>query len=585
MFNKQKKNKSGRTRRIFFLSSILFFILLMSTLTTSYLSKVILSEPFLITLEGLSSEKADTIEIYGYSPFGKIQQLKRIKAGNQWEYKTYSNFSSLYITGPNNLAGIKQICITTANKQINIDDAKSKITNNHIDLTTLLKKEISATEIIHSMFYWKEIRYLIIILSMSVVYLIFLIFFLKMNKNLWMPAKIFWTLFVAGVFLHILRFVFSEKYLISSGLFLIPLLTLSTYQIFRLLQKFLKVRLKMKEIKLTIITVTICLCLIETSFILTGFKSTYLEKRYIYYYSSAYVPEKPNWFHVWDVDHDLKTGEYCYHRTINSEGLSDIEHPAKKDSNEYRIVGLGDSFTEGDGTDVDSTWLKFLERNLTKYPLNKRLTFMNAGVCGSDPYFEYILLKEKLLKFKPDLVLVAVNNSDLTDILLRGGMERFRSDGTLQYNPAPWWEPIYATSHISRLFFTAMGYNDLLIKRNGHNYSDSEAKLIEIIRNFNSLSKQENFKFILIFHPHKTDIDRKTSKLDGVIKQINSEKELEVLNLLTYFIEKEKIDSSNSQNYYWVKDGHHNAKGYAAFARGVEWKLKETGILDSLNIE
>jgi lysophospholipase L1-like esterase len=207
---------------------------------------------------------------------------------------------------------------------------------------------------------------------------------------------------------------------------------------------------------------------------------------------------------------------------------------------------------------------------------------MNAGVCGSDPYFEYILLKEKLLKFKPDLVLVAVNNSDLTDILLRGGMERFRSDGTLQYNPAPWWEPIYATSHISRLFFTAMGYNDLLIKRNGHNYSDSEAKLIEIIRNFNSLSKQENFKFILIFHPHKTDIDRKTSKLDGVIKQINSEKELEVLNLLTYFIEKEKIDSSNSQNYYWVKDGHHNAKGYAAFARGVEWKLKETGILDSL---
>jgi len=68
----------------------------------------------------------------------------------------------------------------------------------------------------------------------------------------------------------------------------------------------------------------------------------------------------------------------------------------------------------------------------------------------------------------------------------------------------------------------------------------------------------------------------------NVMERISKDNKVEVLNMCAYFREKEKINSTNSNDYFWKYDGHHNAKGYAAFARGVEWKLKQTGILDSL---
>ena len=39
-------------------------------------------------------------------------------------------------------------------------------------------------------------------------------------------------------------------------------------------------------------------------------------------------------------------------RITNSLGLRDIEHPIAKDSNEIRVMGIGDSFTEGVGGSI-----------------------------------------------------------------------------------------------------------------------------------------------------------------------------------------------------------------------------------------
>ncbi len=579
--NNPKKMQLKRWITIGLILIVIGFLLLAFLFINKYISRVIISQPFRVEIQGISTSNANAIKIFGYSPTGKIQLLNNVRESDCWEYFDYSNFTSLLISKPNSLTIAEKIVITTKNHQFEIVGFKKTTSNKNLDLTEFIKGRISKTEIICSMFHWKEVRYALIITITLISFLILFLFFRKKTK-LKNPNKILWSIYGSAMTMHISFIILTGKYLITSGIvFIISMgllfrLILNIYEIIR------KSTVKLEGLRLSIISVSIFLCLIEIIFILMGYKSTYSEQVDHYYYTSPYKPENSGWLHVRKNNHDLITDEYSYHRTINYEGLSDIEHEIIKKANEYRILGLGDSFTEGDGTDADSTWLKFLERNFAKYPLHKNLTYINAGVCGSDPYFEYFLLTDKLLKYKPDLVVLAVNNSDISDIILRGGMERFQPDGTLKYNSAPWWEPIYATIHISRLVFSAVGYNSILVKEDNAEYSKAKEKIAEVLCRFKTLSEKEHFKLIVVFHPVKSEINSNNLELKSVISKVSENNSIDVLNMLDYFIKIEKINAANSKEYYWKKDGHHNAKGYAAFARGVEWKLKESGILDSL---
>jgi len=566
----------------FIIGTLLVFFVFSIFFINNYTSRIILSRPFSVAIEGLTSDKANSIKIYGYSLFGNIQSLNKINNKNEWEFSTYSNFESLFIYTPDSIGNIKQISIITGNEKIEIKDLKNKFLNGRIDLTTYIKGKLSKIDIFQFVFYWKGFKYLMISIFAAIIYFVSLILFFKKNKSIKYPFKIFWSIFVAGLIIHILFFVYSNLYLISSGIFFLVLISLFVYFTFITLERIAKLKLKIKEIRLAIISITLCLVIIESLFILTGFKSTYAEKREVYYYTSKYNSGNDNWFHLWGLNHYLKTSEYSYCRIVNSDGLSDKEHEVIKKANEYRIIGLGDSFTEGDGADADSTWLKFLERDLRRYPLKKSIIYFNAGVCGSDPYFEYKLLKERLLKYKPDLVFIAINNSDIDDIAVRGGVERFKANGSVKFNSAPCWEPLYAVSHISRLIFDALGYSKQLFEFSDKQILDSKNKIIEVISEFKELSVQKNFKFVVIFHPTKKEIDDNKMSLENVMDTVEGIYNVEVLDMLKYFKNKEKINQENSSSYFWKQDGHHNAKGYKVFANGVEWKMKEMGIIDSL---
>ena len=116
--------------------------------------------------------------------------------------------------------------------------------------------------------------------------------------------------------------------------------------------------------------------------------------------------------------------EYRYPRIINSWGVSDKEWDLDIAEGKIRILYIGDSFTQGDGAPADSTYPVFLEPLLLKDSLNVEV--MNAGVCGSDPYFELNLFKYKLAPFNPDVLIFSISRPDFTqDIAVRGGLERF----------------------------------------------------------------------------------------------------------------------------------------------------------------
>ncbi|MBU0487848.1 MAG: hypothetical protein KKA07_07995, partial [Bacteroidetes bacterium] len=157
----------------------------------------------------------------------------------------------------------------------------------------------------------------------------------------------------------------------------------------------------------------------------------------------------------------LSKPEFMYEHSYNSLGLRDKE--PKCDTGIYTIIGLGDSFTEGVGSPQDSTWLRLLEANISGREKTRSFQTINAGVSDSDPFAEYLLLERKLMIYKPDLVIVAVNTTDVDDIIVRGGMERF-VDGSIEYNSGPWWEFFYQFSYIVRVVVhRVLHYNFMLL--------------------------------------------------------------------------------------------------------------------------
>lgn len=288
------------------------------------------------------------------------------------------------------------------------------------------------------------------------------------------------------------------------------------------------------------------------------------------YYIKMYTPTNnsyhtyaPNSITRWNND------EFKHYRKTNSLGLSDIEHQIKKDTNTYTIIGLGDSFTEGFGANTDSTWMKFLERKIT---INSKMKyqFINAGIGGSDPAFEYVLLRDKLLKFKPNIVIVALG-WDLQEMIIRGGLERFQPDGTVKYRKKPFWFGLYKTSGIFRLFMHNSFANQMLIPKNKVETEEKMAiyKIQSILLLFKQMSEKLNFKLVLAIYPQNWEVLNK--KYDNWTETINFalNNQITTVDLLKFYTDSVHMNKSNISDYYWIKDGHHKAKGYEKMAEGI----------------
>jgi len=99
---------------------------------------------------------------------------------------------------------------------------------------------------------------------------------------------------------------------------------------------------------------------------------------------------------------------------INAMGIrSDADFPFEKPPGVIRIVGLGDSFTQGYEVDLEETYLYRLERILRGrgHPVE----VINLGVSGYGTAEELIMLKEFGLRFDPDVVILAYFQNDLED--------------------------------------------------------------------------------------------------------------------------------------------------------------------------
>ncbi len=271
--------------------------------------------------------------------------------------------------------------------------------------------------------------------------------------------------------------------------------------------------------------------------------------------ADAYIAPKPSQV----VSYRNK--EFSFYRKKNDKGLSEKNIP-KKDSAEIRILCLGDSFTEGAGTSYDSSWVKHTEALLNETNRGNKFTLINAGLSGSDPFFEYLLLKNNLLDYKPDWVIMNVNQSDIFDFIIRGGMERFKSDGTVQYNYRPWWYQAYRYSYITRHIVHDVFHLSQML----HTIEDEQKLVARAIKEINAvgqslekLGDEAGFKFVMVLQPLHSEIEANRYLYNNYLHIIDNLRY--TINLMPCFVDRVKHLNDKS-GYYWPADTHFNTKGY-----------------------
>lgn len=148
------------------------------------------------------------------------------------------------------------------------------------------------------------------------------------------------------------------------------------------------------------------------------------------------------------------TPEYAVLYRYNDQGLRDHQRPVAKPPGTFRILGLGDSFTEGMGVQYHQTYLFLLEQAINKFDGHPfRTDIVKAGVSGYDPKHERLYLEHYGVEYDPDVVILAYSGTDSLEAAL-GVHYTISKQGYLLkdtgYSLNPVFLELYIRSHFAR---------------------------------------------------------------------------------------------------------------------------------------
>jgi hypothetical protein len=341
-----------------------------------------------------------------------------------------------------------------------------------------------------------------------------------------------------------------------------------------------------EKVQIVLFSFFTCLILIEVLLRLIMYEGEF--KFYIGKVKHPYFQDTNSWFHLRQPNdtHRLKSKEFDFVRKSNSLGFPDKEWEKIKPKGQIRILALGDSFTEGDGAAYEDSYPSVLQSLLNKeFPLND-IMVMNAGVCGSDPFFQYKILEQKLHEYSPDIVLFTNSPNDMFyDYVIYGGFERFKEDSSTVVKPPhkQWWLPIYYNSFLFRFLITHTFYNSYLLQKEQEDYAfkNRVKHFSELFVAYKKLSDRHNFKVIHIMRPESDDFEFGNYENEELIKEIFKQSEnLKNIDLLSLYFNELNIDKKDYLHYCWKENRHYNKDGYELMAKAVFIGIKND--LDSL---
>lgn len=327
------------------------------------------------------------------------------------------------------------------------------------------------------------------------------------------------------------------------------------------------------------LTIAICLVFLESAVRIARFESTYTEQRSGWYQSSYQQGlADPLRVHRHYTEFWMETPEFRYHRTVNSHGFADYEFTPRKEG-EVLVQTYGDSFTEGDGAPADSSYPALLRNIFTVKGMHVKV--QNFGMSGSDPGFYWRQLRDVGVQMNPDIVVVTYGSLDMTaDFFTRGGLERFH-DTRWSSISGPWWEFVYANSHLFR--WLVRTFAGITVQSFLTTPAQREARLRDLEPGWNTvfdsiaaLSNRHGFDVLLVKKPERSEIDQSVYEYDFTFfdRHLANNPVLRHHDLLEFYSEDRGLTNDSTAGYYWVKDGHHNPIGYHLMASGVFHALK-----------
>jgi hypothetical protein len=292
-------------------------------------------------------------------------------------------------------------------------------------------------------------------------------------------------------------------------------------------------------------------------------------------YSYKYKVRRSNWYYTNkpNTSRTKKEKEWQYFNQYNEFGNREKSiQTFIKDTTSIKIICLGDSFTEGDGAPYDSSWVRKFEycinvKNKAKYKI------YNAGSCGSDVFYNYKILTDKLMLLKPQIVIECINSTDVSDVIWRGGLERFNEDGTVSGKVGPSWEFLYHISHVFRAFMHVFfRYNEDLISENDLLLKEKEA--IELIENQIEQTAQFCFsnkiEYHLLIHPLPSELIEDAIEPFELVEQLKNKPYVTLLfeSFNDYYRNNDIVKD------YWIINKHYNSKGYYNMGNIIYNELK-----------
>ena len=334
--------------------------------------------------------------------------------------------------------------------------------------------------------------------------------------------------------------------------------------------------------------------LLEVLLRVTGPYKTYAEKLGEPYSSYwGYSHDGHDILHAPNDTIEIDQPEFSTTVFINSLGLRNPEITSDKPDSVFRIICLGDSYTEGDGAPFGVSYPRQLEVLLNKADSSRGYEVINAGISGSDVIYSERLLQARLSNLNPDLVILALNDTDTEDIILRGGRERFKSSGATEYRDGPGFEAFYSRSHVFRFItHTFLGRNRLLIPRKVYaDYAMEASSTIDSsVYRLHTSARKQGYELLVIYHPLPHQIHAASFHLHrGTYeKYMNSKRGRSwimddnvdsIYNLSDRLIEI--CRDMEYESYAWPLNGHFNTLGYGLVAGVIRWWLEEEDYLQS----
>lgn len=304
--------------------------------------------------------------------------------------------------------------------------------------------------------------------------------------------------------------------------------------------------------------------------------ATYLEQRDGFYRSYFNIKPETRYL-TWGntKEHWFSCPEFRYWRPTNKHGLGEYDFDSLSRLPGIKIMAMGDSFTEGDGAPYDSSWIKQLGAMLNYQRLKTNpIVTLNAGICANDPVYSVMQFKEELVQYKPDIAILCINENDIHDVKARGGLERFKPDGSLVVPQNPWWEPFYAESHLLRFYLHyILGYDHNFITYDEFEKSKSiyADKLKDVFSLFAKTCAENKIRPVIVMIPIRDELRQKQylDYLDSVRVRITALPSVTLVDVLKYELSL-PVGEADAQKIYWKEDNHMNSEGYKIMARAIK---------------